>query len=77
MFTYFMVVAVPASRSQAYKADVALLLQGKADSKDLDSVAAVVRSKVGVGALARDIVDFRPPRVGQCLLMIGRKLFFV
>lgn len=34
---------------QAYKADVSLLVQGKADSKDLDSVAALVRSKVGLG----------------------------
>eukprot|EP00752_Nemacystus_decipiens_P003626 g3342.t2 len=32
--------------SKAYKADMSLLLQGKADSKDLDSVLALVRSKV-------------------------------
>lgn len=38
---------------QAYKADVSLLLQGKADSKDLDSVAALVRSKVCAGSHTR------------------------
>lgn len=34
------------SRAQAYKADVSLLLQGKADSKDLSRLAALVQAKV-------------------------------
>lgn len=34
------------SRSQAYKADLSLLLQGKADSKDVGSLAALVQTKV-------------------------------
>ena len=40
---HFVRLSVPV---QAYKADVSLALQGKADSKGLESVAALVRSKV-------------------------------
>lgn len=54
---------------QAYKADVSLLLQGKADSKDLESAAALVRSKVRWGrglAVAPGDSAYRLSLHGRC-----------
>lgn len=54
---------------QAYKADVSLLLQGKADSKDLESAAALVRFKVRWGrglAVAPGDSAYRFSLHGRC-----------